>query len=60
MRGGNSKSILSILADKNKVIKILKKQLLNQKLQLGYYLHKNLDAADIREFKKYVRYFQAN
>lgn len=40
--------------DKNKLIEALKKQILNQKVQLSYYLRKTIDDASIAEFKKHV------
>lgn len=54
---GGAQSILTIIDEKNKIIQSLKKQILNQKIQLSYYLHKTLDDASIAEFKKYVSSF---
>ncbi|XP_074037060.1 uncharacterized protein [Leptinotarsa decemlineata] len=48
----SGESFLSILEDKNTMIEMLKKQLQNQKMQITYYLHKDLARSKLRELSQ--------
>lgn len=50
-------SLLSVLDDKNKIIANLKKQLQNQKMQLTYYIQKDMNKGKITQLSQSVRTF---
>lgn len=49
-----SESLLSVLDDKNRMISSLKKQLQNQKMQLTYYMNRELSWNKIQQFSESV------
>lgn len=48
--GSETLSLYAIISDKNRIIQALKQRLMNQQLQLAFYLHKNLFNENILEF----------
>lgn len=52
-------SLLSVLDDKNKIIANLRKQLQNQKMQLTYYIQKDMNKGKITKLSQSVSTFMS-